>query len=71
VEDYIKQLDTTNLEEMPDDLIGFDGDDEPNDGQHNDSSVGSKRTTPPVSVHNLEKKEGCGVSKFKNESCLK
>lgn len=30
---------------MADDLIGFDGEDEPND-----SSVGSKRPTPPMSV---------------------
>ena len=45
VEEFIKQLDVTNIEDMPDEMIGFDGEDEAND-----STLGSKRNTPPVSV---------------------
>lgn len=55
----------TNIENMPDELIGFDGEDEAND-----STLGSKRNTPPVGIHQLEKKEGPGVSKFKNTGNL-
>eukprot|EP00347_Sterkiella_histriomuscorum_P019402 403341762 len=62
VEEFIKQLDVTNIEDMPDEMIGFDGEDEAND-----STLGSKRNTPPVSVQQLEKKEGPGFSKFKND----
>lgn len=46
---------------MPDELIGFDGEDEANE-----STLGSKRNTPPITISQLEKKEGPGVSKFKN-----
>lgn len=46
---------------MPDDMIGFEGEDEAND-----STIGSKRNTPPVSVSALEKKEGPGTSKFRD-----
>ena len=47
---------------MPDEMLGFDGEDEAND-----STLGSKRNTPPVTVQQLEKKEGPGFSKFKND----
>lgn len=42
-----------NVKDMPNELIEYDDDDDVND-----STLGSKRNTPPVSVNQLEKKEG-------------
>lgn len=48
---------------MPNEMIEFDEEDEVNE-----STLGSKRNTPPVSIAQLEKKEGHQNSKFKNDS---
>lgn len=52
---------------MASELLEFEDDDEGNDT----SLPASKRTTPPSSVSNLEKKENVSVSKFKPESSQK
>ncbi|CDW77869.1 UNKNOWN [Stylonychia lemnae] len=62
-EQFLDRLDISNLKNMPNEMIEYDDDDDVND-----STLGSKRNAPPVSVNQLEKKEGIAASKFKNDS---
>jgi hypothetical protein len=67
LQSFLDSLDFANLNNMANELLEFEDEDEP--GGNEQSLIGQKKSTPPVQVAVLEKKEaGIPTSKFKNDS---